>query len=75
LFAGLIAFSYSRKTETPLMGKPAPVNINVEKDEDYCPPVTMGTPVPITRDKDTPIAGGITNIEEVREQAKKKRNR
>lgn len=75
LFAGLVAFSYSRKTETHLMGKPASVNVSVEKDEDYYPPVTMGTPVPITRDKDTPVAGGITNIEEIREQVKKKRNR
>ena len=75
LFGGLFAFNLTKRTETHTMGDIAPVNINIEKDNDYFPPVTMGTPVPITRDKGTPVAGGITNIEEVREQVKKKRNR
>lgn len=75
LFGGLFAYNLTRKPETQTIKDTTPVNINIEKDDDYRPPVTMGTPVPITKDEDMPIAGGITNIEEVREQVKKKRNR
>lgn len=59
LFAGLFAFSYSRKTDTHTVGKMvAPVNNNlkIEEDKDSCPPdmkITMGTPVPIEVNKKT----------------------
>ena len=60
LFAGLFAFTYSRETETPTVGKmvaPTNNNIRMEADKDsYSLPkienvVTMGTPVPIEVNK------------------------
>lgn len=77
LFGGLFAYNLTRKSPETQTVNNIPVRpiVNVEKDDDYCPPVTMGTPVPITKDEDMPIAGGITNIEEVRQQVKKKHNR
>ena len=72
LFAGLFAFNLNKKSETHTMGNISTTNSNVkvEEDKDTCPPVTMGTPAP-----ETFLAGDVSNVEEVRHQIKKKRNR
>lgn len=83
LFAGIFAFNLNKKSERHTMGDIAPVNTNVriEEDKDSCPPptmgnvATMGTPVPIKEPENIPMAGGVTNIDEVRQQARKKQNR
>jgi hypothetical protein len=79
LFTGLFAFNFSAKKEYDTVGQRVPANVpvnvkvKIEKDEDSCNRPMMGTPVPITRQQQ--VAGGITNIEEVRQQVKQKRDR
>ena len=79
IFGGIFAFNLNRKTESHTMGDiAAPINSNVriESDKDSCPPPTMGkptmgTPVPITRNKNATVDGQISNIDEIRRQLRK----
>jgi len=62
LFAGLFAFNFSNKPKSQTVGDFSPTNIKVkiEADKDSCPPVTMGTPLPIREEKGKPTMGNFS---------------
>ncbi len=73
LFTGLFAFNFSSKTKTHTIGDISPTNtkVKIETDKDSCPPVTMGTPMPIREEKGEPTIGNFS----VELPSNKKRNR